>query len=229
MTQPENALVAAAQPAAKEAETTAADLYASAIDVEVSSPTTRESAVLVGIAIKRRREQLEETRKAITGPLDEAKKRIMELFAPALSRITEGETYVRKAISDYDEVVKRQLEQEAAAAAAAARMAQEAALARAAELEAEGREDEAEEVRYQAEAMPLQQETVRVAGGTTRWKAEVTDKRAFIKAVAAGKIPLEFVDVNMPKLNGIARSLQTSMAASYPGARAVAERSTTLR
>jgi len=53
----------------------------------------------------------------------------------------------------------------------------------------------------------------------TTWSANIIDKPALIKAVAAGDIPMEALDPNMPYLNEIARKKEDKM--SVPGVEAV--------
>jgi hypothetical protein len=54
-----------------------------------------------------------------------------------------------------------------------------------------------------------------------RWHAEVVDLMALVRAIAAGKAPLECVQANMIALNGLARSLKGGL--TYPGVQAVRE------
>jgi hypothetical protein len=63
----------------------------------------------------------------------------------------------------------------------------------------------------------------KVAGISTRqvWKAEVFDKAAFIKYVAANPQYLNLLDVNITAVNGMAKSLKDQM--NIDGVRAVSE------
>lgn len=69
----------------------------------------------------------------------------------------------------------------------------------------------------------------RTAGVSTRqtWKAEVTDLKALCRAVADGKASIEFIQPNMPALNGLARALKSTM--QIPGVRAVPETGVSVR
>lgn len=69
----------------------------------------------------------------------------------------------------------------------------------------------------------------RVEGVTTRetWRAEVADKLALIRYVAAHPEWVNLLDANMPALNGLARSARKGMA--IPGVRAVSETSRAVR
>jgi hypothetical protein len=157
--------------------------------------------------------------------MDEAKRRVMELFAPTLDIIADAERGIRGEMTTYHD--KRQAEARAAAAEAEAeaRAAREAAEAEAAELRAAGKEDEADAVVYEAATAPVAivatAEPPKAAGvsATGRWQAEVTDKLALIKFIAEGKAPVGWLDVNMPALNAEAKSKKAEMA--VPGVRAV--------
>jgi hypothetical protein len=77
--------------------------------------------------------------------------------------------------------------------------------------------------------MPVVQKAEKVEGTfqRTTYKARVLDKKAFIAAVAIGKIPLSAVDVNMTFLNGQARLMKTDL--KYPGVEVYAETTTGVR
>jgi len=54
------------------------------------------------------------------------------------------------------------------------------------------------------------------------WSATVTDKTAFIKAVAEGRIPIEAVNPNQPLLNNMAKNFKTGLG--WPGIEVKSER-----
>jgi len=57
---------------------------------------------------------------------------------------------------------------------------------------------------------------------SNRWKAEVTDLKALIKAIAEGKAPIALVMTNTTALNAVAKSLKNEVM--YPGVRVWSER-----
>lgn len=127
-----------------------------------------------------------------------------------------------KSFEDEQERIRRaeqaRLEEEARKAA------EEAALAQAVALEANGHKAAAEAViaaPVVAPAVYVQKTTPTGFGNATRrtWSAEVTDLMALVKAVAAGQVPVQALDANTVFLNGQARMLKAALA--YPGVRAV--------
>ena len=70
--------------------------------------------------------------------------------------------------------------------------------------------------------MPPPAAPIRTAGVAPKetWSAEVSDKMALVKAVAAGKVPLAALEPNMTYLNGQVRLLKKEF--QVPGVKAVA-------
>ena len=146
----------------------------------------------------------------------------MDWFRGPLAALEEAERYLKNALHDYrrEQEIKRQREEAEARAAAEAERKRLLA-------EAEQAEDhhEADALIEEAALVPdphIAPETPKVQGihTMTTWGAEVTDKMALIKAVAAGKVPEAALDVNMKLLNQQAKSLREQL--SWPGVRAVA-------
>ena len=112
------------------------------------------------------------------------------------------------------------------AMAEARRKAEDAALAEAAALEAEGDTEGAEailEAPVIATVVPIR-EAPKAAGVSfrTNWKARVVDPMALLRAVVAGKVPAAAVSVNEAWLNQYARA--TKGEVPVPGVEFVAER-----
>jgi len=88
---------------------------------------------------------------------------------------------------------------------------------------------EAEAKRLAAATMPsapvVHVDRPKVTGLSSRenWSAEVTDKMALVKAIAAGEAPLDLVQINTSVLNRLAKALKSAL--NYPGVRAVCDRS----
>ncbi|RQV52072.1 hypothetical protein [Burkholderia cenocepacia] len=215
---------------------------------EIDCPEVRDLAVQDLTKIKGLQKELETKRKAITQPIDAAKKAAMDLFRAPTDYLEQAEALLKKAIQGYDreqeklriaeqarlEEAARQerarLEQEAAARDAAAqaeaqaiqRQAEQAAAAgdveTAARLnaEAESRVEQgaAEVATLQTTATlvtaPVVAAPVRTAGVSTRkvWKAEVSDKHALIRFIAAHPEYVDLLDANMPAINKIALALK---------------------
>ena len=217
---------AGATDVAARAKASSQELWERAAVLTVSNDAEFRAGGALFREIADRRRELDITRLGITRPMDEAKKRVMELFAPVLAQIGEAEAAVKSELTTYEEQVEREARRQAAEAEEAMRKAREAAEEEAAALAAMGRPEEAEAVRYEAATAPspevptatMPPRATGVVSGTS-WSAEVTDKAALIKFVAGGGGALDWLDVNMPRLNAEARSRREAM--NVPGARAV--------
>jgi colicin import membrane protein len=150
------------------------------------------------------------------------------LDAPLL----EAETTLKRAIGAWTEAEDRRRREEEARLREIARKAEEdARVAEAADLEAAGEGELAQQVLEMPAfaPSPTLPKPAAAAGVTTqlRWKAELVDLRALCRAVADGTAPIEAVSANMPTLNRLAVALKQSF--NVPGVRAVSERSVTAR
>lgn len=172
-----------------------------AADLQIEAVSARNTATMVCVivdkeslelakdemnAMTKRIKELETLRKGITGPLDAAKKGVMDLFRPAVDGYKAAVADIKAAISDY------LLEQERKAAEERAKAEAEAA------AERKALEDKAKEAETPQQAEALQQAaalvvadlpekvTEKVSGMSTskKWKARVTDMHAFLQYVA---------------------------------------------
>lgn len=172
------------------------------------------------------------------------KKKIAETFDPHIKRAFEAhrslvaekkfhetplqtaEAFIKRGILGYqqaEETKRRELE---AKAQEEARKEREKLEARAAKAEAAGKTEKAEALQVAAASVitPIVAPTTpKVAGISMRttFRAEVVDKMELVKAVAAGTIPLNALDANMPFLNNQARAMKETLA--YPGVKVVQE------
>lgn len=176
--------------------------------------------------------ELEKLRKAITKPIDDAKKKVMDLFKPAVARYTEGIDIIKHGIKEYVDEEERkaaQLRIEAEKKAAEQRAELEA---KAQAADAAGAADVAEAMRESAAMLvadPAVQKPAKVAGMSTRkvWKATVTDLSAFLKYAAEHPEIQGCVEVNAA---AIARFITaTGGTASIPGVEAHQETQITNR
>lgn len=108
---------------------------------------------------------------------------------------------------------------------------EELRLAQAAELEKEGRLEEAaqvieEPVYTPAVTLPRIEQPKGVSYRET-WSAQVTDLKALCRAVVEGRVPEAAITPNMTVLNQQARSLKTSL--NWPGVKVVSEKTAALR
>ncbi|RQS22434.1 hypothetical protein [Burkholderia sp. Bp8995] len=223
---------------------------ASAKVFEIDCAEVRDLAVQDLTKIKGLQKDLDTKRKAITQPIDAAKKAVMDLFRAPTDYLEQAEALLKKAIQGYDREQERlriaeqarleegarqeraRMEAEAAAREAAAqaeaqaiqRQAEQAAAA--GDVESAARLNAEAESRVEqgvAEAATLQQTATLITapvvaampqtkGVSTRkvWKAEVSDKLALVRYVAAHPEYVDLLDVNMPAINKIALALKAN-------------------
>jgi hypothetical protein len=170
--------------------------------------------------------EIEAKRKEFTRPLDDLKKRFMNLFKPAEERLTNAENIAKGALLAFQQeqtriareaAEKARLEQEARLKAERARLEAEA-------LEAEmfGDEDKAAEIEAQQEqiqtvvaAPPPIAAPSKVEGVHTLkvWKCEVADFIALVKHIAASDGQnINLVTINNSELTALARATKGTIA-----------------
>lgn len=172
----------------------------------IDGPEMYELAATELKTIKGKAKELDELRKSMTRPLDDAKKRIMDFFAKPLQFLNDAEGLLKRSMLTYDREQERKRQEEEERLRAAARAEQERlqkeADERAAALAAEGKAEEAIEVAAAVPVIPLptvQVERPKVAGISHRqnWKARVVDPM---------KVPRQFLMVDEKALNAYAKS-----------------------
>lgn len=173
--------------------------------------------------IKSRATKLEDQRKAITKPMDDAKKAVMDLFRGPLELLGQAEAALKgKMLAYSQEQVRKAAEErrkaEEAAAAERARLATEAA-----KLEAEGKTGEAAVQRQVADMVVAQPSAVaapvKVAGvkTTTTVDFEVVDLHRLVMHAAEHPEVVALLQVDSVKLRAYVRGL--GMATKLPGVR----------
>lgn len=171
-------------------------------------------------AIKRRASTLDEQRKAITKPLDDAKAAVMSLFRGPLDLLAQAESAIKSKMVGYTTEQRRIAEQARIEAERIAHAEREKLAREAAELAAQGRTGEAafkEQVAQMVVAPPpAVAAPVKVKGISERKSVEhtVTDLHALIRHVAEHP---ELVDLLEPttKLRAYVRGL--GMNCNLPG------------
>ena len=156
-------------------------------------------------AIKSKARDLDEMRKSMTRPLDDAKKRIMDFFNKPLAFLTEAESLIKRSMLTYDREQERKRKEEEDRLRAAARAEQERlqkeAEEKAAQLAADGKTEQAIEAAV-VPVVPLPTvhvEQPKIAGISRRqnWKARVVDPM---------KVPRQFLTVDEKALNAYAKA-----------------------
>lgn len=141
---------AAAGASATRAANEAAELAASIV---VDSPEMYELAASEVQAIAGRRRRIEELRLSITRPMDEAKRRVMEMFKAPLDKLEQAESAIRRGMLGFKQAEDARIAREKAEAERIAREEREAAEAarRAAEAEAAAARRAVEEAERKAQ------------------------------------------------------------------------------
>jgi len=179
--------------------------------------------------IKAKMKALDETRFSITRPMDEAKQKVMELFNKPKNVLLEAETLLKNSLTVWNKKENLRLENERKAAEEAQRKATEEARKAADEAkrladelaaanvspeivleatqDAELAAQTAESIQYLA---PVAQAKTHLKGISTseKWKAEVVDLMALVKAIAAGEASIELIEPAQTEINKRATALK---------------------
>lgn len=204
------------------------------VELQQASSTTLTEAKAFKIAAAPQYQEAGERLKAIMA----LKKKIADTFDPHIERahkahkelvaekkshetpLLEAEGHIKRAMLGYQQDQERIRREAEAKVQEEARKEREKLEARAAAAAAKGKTEKAEALQVAAASVVtpiIAPTTPKVAGISTRttYKATVVDKLALIQAIAAGNVPLNAVDVNMPFLHSQARAWKETL--SYPG------------
>ncbi|HSH27959.1 MAG TPA: hypothetical protein VK972_09390 [Wenzhouxiangella sp.] len=156
---------------------------------------------------------LEERRKAITAPLDQAKRSVMDLFRGPANTLEDARDVVKRKINSWTAEEERKAAEERRKAEEKARKERERAEAKAREYEEQGRADMAEKWETKAEeadmaAPPPSTGGPKVEGVQMRtyYEVEVRDVKELCRAIADGKLPTSMVKPVQGELNKFART-----------------------
>lgn len=169
--------------------------------------------------IKAASKKLDEVRKAITSPMDAAKKAVMDFFRKPAEQLKQAEERIKDAMLVYQTDLEQKEAEErrqAEAAAKAERERLEVAAAREADRGEFGTVAEIATTAAQIVAAPVvRREVPKVAGVSFRetWKFEITDLNA---------IPREFLLVDETKIRKVVQAMKGDT--NIPGVRAYAEK-----
>ena len=214
----------------EDAEITELVSSAEALTITTTEEMGASSALLT--TIKGRQKGLTDLRLSITKPMDAAKKRVMEVFQPAVDRLASAELTLKRAVLAYTQDQER-LRREAQAKVDEEARLERQRLQEQAERERDAGHDDlatiSEQIAETIEA-PTVQAPPPPTGAVhvrTTWHAEVVDLAALAKACAEGQQPIALILPDMAKLNAMARTLKRDLA--IPGVRAVAEQGVAAR
>lgn len=170
--------------------------------------------------IKARAKELDTQRKEITIPLDEAKKKVMDLFRNPLDLLAKAESYVKKLMLDYvseQERIAAEKQRELQRLADIERKKLDAKIERA---KASGKDEKAEELEIQKESIqvitPIVAPTIETPKGVSfsmKYRAVVED---------FSKLPDEYKLPNQTALDKIAQATKGTI--SIPGVKIESEK-----
>lgn len=198
----------------------------------IDSPAMYELAADELKEIKAKAKALNDKRKAITTPIDEAKKSVMDLFRAPLDTLAKAEDSIKKAMMDYTNE-QRRIALENQIAAQKESSTQRASLKAEAEKIAEtGDVEQAAALVTAAVAIApavAAEKPIKVDGISTRvtWSAQVTDLATLIKYVAENPQFAGLLQPDQKALNDMARALKGNL--KIPGVLAVTNESITAR
>lgn len=179
-----------------------------------------QSAADILSEAKEKVKALEDRRKQITKPMDDAKKSVMDLFRPATDALSQLEKVLKPKIAKFHEEQEAARRKAEAEAEEKARREREKLEAKAEKLRDEGKAEQADALEYQAAttvAVTAANTAPKVSGMSVRktWVAEVTDPVAVCKAIAAGELPPTIIEFKQAELNKVASTWQNTR--EFPG------------
>ena len=189
-------------------------VLAIALSIVVDSNEMAEIAASELVTIKGRAKELDEERKRITKPMDDAKKAVMDIYKPAIEKLGQAETALKTSLLTYQKEQQRIADLAAAEEARKAREEAEKLRAKAEKMEAKGKTEDADALRSVAAMTVTAPRTVaaptKLAGTSVRkvWKANVTDRSAAIKALAENPAYQHLLTIDEAALNKLAAAMK---------------------
>lgn len=155
-------------------------------------------------AIKGKWREIDDARKEMKRPIDEAAKRVQAFFSKPLAFLEQAESIIKSKLVAYQNEQERLRREEQRKAEEAARKERERLEAQAAKAAASGKVEKAEQIAERAAAVVapvIQREAPKVAGIKTRevWQFEVTDPSA---------VPREYCSVDETKIRKVVGALK---------------------
>ena len=192
---------------------------ASANALSIATVEQYEAAAGELQAIKGKWNEIEEQRKALVKPIDEARKRLQAFFSGPLGFLEQAEAILKRKLVGFQTEQERLRREEQAKADEAARKEREKLAARAAKAEQSGKVEKAEQLAAAAASVAapiMQREVPKVAGIKTRevWLFEITD---------AALVPREYLVVDESRVRRVVQALKADT--KIPGVRVYADKS----
>jgi hypothetical protein len=198
--------------------------------VKIDNPQDYQVCGDAMIDIKKRSKSIEEKRKEIVTPLNEALKRVNALFKPPIERLDAIAARISAAMSWYQRRAEEEARQERERLAVEAAKEQERlrkeAEKQAVRAEKSGDEQSAAMIRSAAETMTVPAPVVQTSipkvqgiGYRETWTGEVFDLFALIMAVACGDVPIRVLAPVQSVLNDAAKTAGNQL--NWPGVRVI--------
>ena len=185
--------------------------------VVITDNSTYEQAGVLLRHVKARTAEVEAQKDVFMAPLNELRNALLDAFRPRLTQLKAMEATIKDGISEYNTMLESLRVQEEARMRDLFRNQSEEAAEKALALMAEGKDEEAEVVEYVPYMPSVVSDKPKLEGisSRTQWKHEVTNFKALVAAVAAGIVPIEYLQPNDKVLAGIASALKD--ATRIPG------------
>lgn len=177
--------------------------------LSIESQTDLDNAAELVKATKRRYKEIDDLRKGMTEPLNELKRKIMDLFRPVLDNLKNTESVIKGSINTFTLKEIQRVQQEEIRAAMMAEKEEakkrELLLKRAQTAETNGDEIKSESFREMAAGVfvppVISQQVARSNGvfSTTRWKFRVTN---------LNKVPREYLMLNTELMPPMTKAAQ---------------------
>ena len=202
------------QPKGSALAKSAERVLAIARSIVVDSNEMAKIAAAELVTIKGRARELDEERKRITKPMDDAKRAVMDIYNPAIEKLNQAEAALKSTLTTYQNEQRRLADLAAAEEARKAREEAEKLRARAEKMEDRGKAEDAEALRNIAAMTAAAPRAVsappKLAGVSTRkvWKANVTDRAAAIKALADNPTYQHLLTIDESALNKLAAAMK---------------------
>lgn len=212
-----------------EAETTSLTMTEQAKAITIANPDQYVSASELWKNIRAMREKVGSSFDPLIKHAHALHKATLAKKAEIDAPLEVAEKTVKKAMNAWDEEQERiRQEEQRRLQEEARKREEEARLAAAIEAEQAGAKEEAEQILEEpvyVAPVVVQKQTPKVQGGPvfrTVWKHQVTDLKALVQAVAAGKAPLQALKADDVFLGQQARSLKDALR--IPGVKTYSER-----
>jgi hypothetical protein len=196
---------------------------ASAKSFQITVPSEYEAATEALFEVKSRWRRIDEIRKSLVKPIDEARKRVQDFFRLPMEHLEEAEVVLKRKLGAYQEEQERARREAQHVADELARKERERLERQAAKAEAKGDHEKAariESVAQQVVAPIVESEVPKVAGLTTRevWKFVVRDPEL---------LPRRYLMVNEAEIRKVVNAMKGET--SIPGVHVYPDKSQAAR